>query len=63
MQEEVTINVEIVKGGFIVTRPVLVKDIDGDGIADVIYERVVVPTPKKAVDLVKAALEDFKFSG
>lgn len=56
----ITITVEIVDGGFIVTLPVINKD--GDDADFLIYRRSVVNSPRKAVKAVSEALNEFKLT-
>lgn len=59
-KDNVSITIEVVKGGFILNVPVLIKDVDDDSIEDVIYETMVVSTPRKVIEQVKTALDLFK---
>lgn len=54
------IQIEIADGGFIVHTPVIVKNDKGE--ETVIYRRCVVTSPRKALALVKDAMNEFKLS-
>lgn len=56
----VSITVEIVDGGFIITTPSIIKSDKGD--EGFVYRRSVVNSPRKAVKAVQEALNEFKLT-